>query len=77
MVIHHDTHTDRLSAIRLSASSMIFKVEMEIVIKVDGSINKLFSIQPNVELIPVYLPKSITKKTVLENEWVKTVINGL
>jgi C-terminal processing protease CtpA/Prc len=63
--------------LRLPASGMIFRVETEIVINPDGSINELFGTPPDVKLAPHYMPKSITKKAVLENDWVKRVINEL
>jgi hypothetical protein len=63
--------------IRLPASGMIFRVETEIVINPDGSINELVGTPPDVRLASHFMPKSITKKAVLENDWVKRVINEL
>jgi hypothetical protein len=64
-------------AIRLPASGMIFRVETELVINPDGSINELFGTPPDIKLEPAERPKSITKKELLKDEWVKKVINEL
>jgi hypothetical protein len=62
-------------AIQLPASGMIFRVETEIVINPDGSINELFGTPPDVELPPADLPKSITTEELLKDEWIKYVIH--
>jgi len=61
-------------AIRLPASGMIFRVETEIVINPDGSINELFGTPPDVELPSADPPKSITREELLEDECVKAVV---
>jgi hypothetical protein len=60
--------------IRLPASGMIFRVETEIVINPDGSINELFGTKPDVKLPPTKLPKSITREELLKDEWIKYII---
>jgi hypothetical protein len=61
-------------AIRLPASGMIFRVETELVINPDGSVNELFGTPPDIELPDADPPKSITKKDLLEDEWIKWII---
>jgi protein-S-isoprenylcysteine O-methyltransferase Ste14/C-terminal processing protease CtpA/Prc len=64
-------------AIRLPVSGMIFRVETEIVINPDGSINELFGTPPDIELPDVDPPQSIAKEDLLKDEWVKKIINEL
>ena len=64
-------------AIRLPASGMILRVETEIVINPDGSINELFGTPPDIELPDADLPGSITKEELLKDEWIRTVIDDL
>jgi hypothetical protein len=63
--------------IQLPASRMTFRVETEIVINPDGSINELFGTPPDVELPPADLPKSITKEELLKDEWIKYIIHEM
>ncbi|MHC4096817.1 MAG: S41 family peptidase [Planctomycetota bacterium] len=60
--------------IRLPASGMIFRVETELVINPDGSINELFGTPPDIKLEPAERPKSITKEDLLKDKWIKKVI---
>ena len=64
-------------AIRLPASGMIFRVETELVINPDGSVNELFGTPPDIKLPPADMPKYITKEDLLKDEWIKKVINDL
>lgn len=61
-------------AIQLPASGMIFRVETEIVINPDGSVDELFGTPPDLELPVADPPKSITKEELLKDEWIKAVI---
>lgn len=63
--------------IRLPASGMMLRAETEIVINPDGSINELFGTPPDIELPHAILPKSIAKEELLQDEWVRTVIDEL
>jgi hypothetical protein len=63
--------------LQLPASGMIFRVETEIVINPDGSINELFGTPPDIELPDADPPMSITKEELLKDEWVRTVIDEL
>ncbi|MGD8500951.1 MAG: S41 family peptidase, partial [Phycisphaerales bacterium] len=65
------------SAIRLPASGMIFRVETELVINPDGSINELFGTPPDIKLPLADPPKSITKEDLLKDEWIKKIITDL
>jgi hypothetical protein len=65
------------TVIRLPASGMIFRVETELVVNPDGSINELFGTPPDIKLEPADPPKSITKEELLKDEWIKKVINEL
>ncbi len=60
--------------IRLPASGMIFRVETELVVNPDGSINELFGTPPDIELPDADPPKSITKEDLLEDEWIKWIL---
>jgi hypothetical protein len=62
------------TVIRLPASGMIFRVETELVINPDGSINELFGTPPDTKLEPADPPKSITKEELLKDEWIKKII---
>jgi hypothetical protein len=61
-------------AIRLPASGMIFRVETEMVINPDGSINELFGTPPDGVLPDADPPKSITQENLLEDEWIKWIL---
>ncbi len=62
------------TVIRLPASGMIFRVETELVINPDGSVNELFGTSPDIELEAADPPKSITKEDLLKDDWIKKVI---
>jgi len=61
----------------LPASGMAFKVETDLVINPDGSINELFGTPPDIELPDADPPRSITREELLKDEWVRTVIDEL
>lgn len=63
--------------LRLPASGMIFRVETELVINPDGSVNEIFGTPPDIKLEPADLPKSITKEDLLKDEWIKKIITEL
>ena len=65
------------AVIRLPASGMIFRVETELVINPDGSINELFGTPPDIELEAADPPKSITKEDLLKDEWIQYIIHEL
>jgi C-terminal processing protease CtpA/Prc len=64
-------------AIRLPASGMIFRVETEIVINPDGSINELFGTPPDIKLEPADPPKSITKEELLKDAGIENIIHEM
>ena len=61
----------------LPASGMAFRVETDLVINPDGSINELFGTPPDIELPDADPPRSITKEELLKDEWIRTVIDKL
>jgi len=61
----------------LPASGMAFRVETELLINPDGSINELFGTPPDIELPDADPPRSITKEELLKDEWIRTVIDEL
>lgn len=61
----------------LPKSGMAFRVETDLVINPDGSINELVGTPPDVELPDILPPRSITKEDLLKDEWVRTVIDEL
>ncbi len=63
-------------ALKLPNSSMIFRVETEIVINPDGSINELVGTPPDVTLPYADPPKSISKADLLKDEWIKYIIHN-
>jgi len=62
------------SFIVLPASSMVFRVETDLAINLDGRVNELFGTPPDVELPVADPPKSITKEDLLEDEWIKRIL---
>ena len=61
-------------AIRLPASSMVFRVETEIAINPDGSINEIVGTPPDIKLPPSNIPHGLTREALLEDEWIKCVL---
>ncbi len=64
-------------ALKLPNSNMIFRVETEIVINPDGSINELVGTPPDVVLPPSDPPRSITRVDLLKDEWIEYIIHNL
>jgi len=62
------------SYLRLPASGMIFRVDTELFINPDGSVNALTGTSPDIELPEADPPKSITKEDLLKDEWIKWVL---
>lgn len=63
--------------ITLPARGMVFRVETDLLINQDGSINELFGTPPDIELPDAWPPRSITKEDLLKDEWIRTVIDEL
>ena len=63
--------------IRLPASGIIFRVEVDVRINPDGSYNQLDGTKPDIELPEAYLPEVVTKEALLKDEWVKKIIDEL
>jgi hypothetical protein len=63
--------------VRLPASGMIFTLEPDLVINPDGSVDELFGTPPDIILPTALLPTSFTREELLEDEWIKKVINDL
>jgi hypothetical protein len=63
--------------IRLPNSGMIFRVETEIVINPDGSINELYGTPPDIKLPEADPPASITKEDLLKDTWIQKIIYDL
>jgi len=60
--------------VRLPASGMIFRLEADLGLNLDGSFNELVGTRPDIELPPADPPASITKEGLLKDEWIKRVI---
>jgi hypothetical protein len=56
---------------------MIFRVETVILLTPDGNVDELFGTEPNVKLPSADPPKSITKEDLLDDTWIKKIINDL
>ena len=65
------------SAMILPASEIAFRVETELLINPDGSVNELFGTPPDIELPDADPPKSITKEDLLNDVWIKHIIHEL
>lgn len=63
--------------ISLPGSGMAFRVETDVVINPDGSYNEISGTPPDIELPVADPPKSITKADLLEDEWVRKIIDDL
>ena len=53
---------------------MKFRVEADLVINPDGSVNELVGTQPDIELPPVAIPSDLTREVLIEDEWIKSVM---
>jgi C-terminal processing protease CtpA/Prc len=58
-------------AIILPASGIALRVETELVLNPDGSVNEMFGTPPDIQLPVADPPKSITKEDLLKDEWIK------
>ena len=65
------------TAMRLPASGMIFRVETELLINPDGSVNELFGTPPDIQLELADPPKSVNKEDLLKDEWIQYIIHEL
>ena len=65
------------SIIRLPNSCMNFRVETDLVINPDGSINEIVGTPPDIKLPPTDIPSGLTREALLEDEWIKQIIGGL
>lgn len=63
--------------VRLPASGIIFRVEVDVRINPDGSYNQLDGTKPDIELAPAFLPEVVTKEALLKDEWIKKIIDEL
>ncbi len=63
--------------VRLPASGMIFRVEVDLVINPDGSYNELVGTKPDIELPEAYLPEVVTKEALLNDMWINHIIDEL
>ena len=62
---------------RLTESGIIFRMEGDLDINPDGSINELVGVQPDVELPSCQLPDRVDRETLLKDPWIRAIINGL
>ncbi len=63
--------------IRLPRSGMIFRIEGEILISPDGSVDELFGTAPDVKLPPAPRASSVTRDDLLKDDWIKHVLTKL
>jgi hypothetical protein len=59
---------------RLPKSGMIFRMEGDLDINLDGSINEFTGVQPDVELPSCPLPDRVDRESLLKDEWIKWVL---
>jgi len=62
---------------RLPASGMILRMEVDLEINPDGSFNELAGVQPDVKLPSLPLPDRVTREALLKDPWIQAVINDL
>ena len=62
---------------RLPASGMIFRMEADLDVILDGSFIEMVGVQPDVELPSCPLPDRVDKETLLKDPWIQAVLNGL
>jgi hypothetical protein len=60
--------------VKLPASGIIFRVEIDLALNQDGSFDELVGTEPDVELPCTFLPEAISKESLLNDEWIKEVI---
>ncbi len=60
--------------IRLPNSGMNFRVETDLVINPDGSINEIVGTPPDIKLSPADIPSGLTREVLLEDEWIKSIM---
>ena len=63
--------------ITLPASGMVFRVETDLVINLDGSYNEISGTPPDIELPNADPPASTTKEDLLRDAWIRKIINDL
>ncbi|MHC4890390.1 MAG: S41 family peptidase [Planctomycetota bacterium] len=61
-------------SIRLPNSGMKFRVETDLVINPDGSINEIVGTPPDIKLPPADIPSGLTREALLEDEWIKSIL---
>jgi hypothetical protein len=62
--------------VRLPASGMIFMLEADLMLNQDGSVNEVTGTGPDIELAPCVLPDKVTREELLEDEWIRKIIEG-
>jgi C-terminal processing protease CtpA/Prc len=65
------------SMITLPNSGMKFRVETDLVINPDGSINEIVGTPPDIRLLPTSLPAGLTREALLEDTWIQKIIYNL
>ncbi len=65
------------AVIRLPRSGMLFRVETDLLLTPSGGVNELFGTEPEVKLPPADPPKSITREDLLNDPWIRKIINEL
>ncbi len=64
-------------AIPLPESGLEIVLEADILLNPDGSIDELVGTAPDVELPPAELPEVVTREALLEDPWIRAVLDGL
>ena len=65
------------AAVILPSSEIAFRVETELVINPDGSVNEPLETPPDIGIEPADPPKSITKEDLLKDKWIEHIIHKL
>ena len=64
-------------AIRLPGSGMILRMEADLLLTPEGSFNELFGTEPDVKLPSTDHPRSISREDLLQDAWIRTIIDEL
>ncbi len=62
-------------SVKLPKSGIEFVFEVDLLINQDGSINEMVGTSPDIKLSKVEVPETVTAKDILNDDWVKTIMN--
>jgi len=63
--------------VRLPESGMEFRLEADLLVNPDGTYNELIGTPPDIRLPHAEMPETVTKEALLEDGWIRKIINDL